>query len=208
MGRHERSDHRCGVGLAIAPPGWFMCRSGVRRSPRGPVFYAWLVTETMPTSDRQAATEALMATSRWMTAAVARTLVDMEDAVSVPQLRVLVMLSYRAPLNLTTIARGLGVNASNASRTCEKLVVSGLAVREEDPTDRRHLALALTPSGLRLVGSLMESRRVVLDEVVGHLSPVEQRRLAQGLTAFLAAAPGSGPGAGSDGSDSLIPWIR
>ncbi len=149
-----------------------------------------------------------MATSRLMTAVVARTLMDLNDAVSVPQLRVLVMLSYRAPLNLTAIAQGLGVNASNASRTCEKLVVSGLVAREEDPADRRQVALALTASGRRLVGSLMESRRVILDEIVGQLSQVEQRRLVSGLTAFMVAANGSGLSTSPDGSESVIPWIR
>ncbi len=145
-----------------------------------------------------------MATSRLMTAVVARTLVDIKDAVSVPQLRVLVMLSYRAPLNLTTIAHGLGVNASNASRTCEQLVVSGLLAREEDPVDRRHLALALTTAGLRLVGTLMQSRRLILDEAVRRMPPVEQRRLVRALTAFLTAAEDSGLSPSFGGGDSII----
>ena len=159
-------------------------------------------------TDAQAATDALMSASRLITAVVARTLAAVDPAVSVPQLRVLVMLADEAPLNLTAIATGLGVNPSNASRSCDKLVVAGLVEREEDPADRRHLALRLTAKGRRLVTSLMDDRRALLDDVVARLPPVEQRRLARSLTALVAAAGESGLTSGRDGSSSIIPWVR
>ena len=53
----------------------------------------------------------------------------MDTTVSVPQMRVLVLLWTGEPLNLSAVAEGLGVNASNASRTCDRLVAAGLVER-------------------------------------------------------------------------------
>src|SRR4051812_19147712 len=97
---------------------------------------------------RQApATEAMMAVSRTMTAIVARTLSEVADELTVPQLRVLVLLNSRGPMNLTTIAQHLDVNASNASRTCDQLVTAGRISRQPDQDDRRSAVLHLTDEG-------------------------------------------------------------
>ncbi|GAA1476107.1 hypothetical protein GCM10009623_05530 [Nocardioides aestuarii] len=165
-------------------------------------------SEQLGGAEQQAATEALMATSRLLTGVIARTLSDIEVSVTVPQLRVLVMLQLNAPLNLGAIADGLGVNPSNASRTCDRLVAAGLVTRVDDVRDRRQVSLSMTPEGESLVTSLMHRRRELLDDVVGRMAPADQRRLAQGLAALLAvlddeewARVGSRPGA-------ILPWIR
>ncbi len=160
-------------------------------------------------ADQQAATEALMATSRLMTGMLARTLADVQVSVTVTQLRVLVLLHYNAPLNLGAIADGLGVNPSNASRTIDRLVASGLVSRADDARDRRQLNLSMTVEGQRLVNSLMDRRRELLDEVVAKMAPVDQRRMAQGLSALLATLGDEdesvriGPRPGD-----ILPWLR
>lgn len=166
------------------------------------------VDDTTPNGGQALAVEAMMATSRLMTAVVARTFTAVDDSLSVPQLRVVVMLYYGAPMNLRSIAEGLGVNASNATRACDKLVVAGLVSRNENPEDRRHRTLELTKEGRGLVQSLMTHRRAILDEIIGQLSPTEQRRLSRGLTAFLAAAEESSFMPSSGGNNSIIPWMR
>lgn len=160
--------------------------------------------------DRAAATDALMATSRLVTAVVARTLAELEDIVTMPQLRVLVMLHHAEPLNLSAIAEGLGVNPSNASRTCDRLVSAGFVAREDDPKDRRHLAITLTADGRRLVDSLMDARRSVMDQIIAQMRPADQRRLTRGLSAFLDVADSSGQDDRSSEArrDSIIPWVR
>jgi DNA-binding MarR family transcriptional regulator len=80
---------------------------------------------TAAPGSQEPATEALLALSRTMTAVLARTL-GRVATVSVPQLRVLVLLDTRGPMNPKALAENLGVNASNASRTCEQLVAAGL----------------------------------------------------------------------------------
>lgn len=150
-----------------------------------------------------------MATSRVMTAVVARTLASVEEAVSIPQLRVLVMLQYEGPLNLRTIADGLGVNPSNASRACDKLVSAGLINRGDAAYDRRNVSISLTPAGREMVESLMKSRAELLAQAVAELRPADQRRLVQALTAFLGSVESSGLGARLHAQHSaILPWLR
>jgi len=160
-------------------------------------------------ADREATTDSLMATSRLMTAVVARTLADVDDAISVPQFRVLVMLSYQPSLSLGAIAEGLGVNPSNASRACDKVVEAGLVQRADDDRDRRQLRISLTRKGRRLLDSVMDNRRSLLDDLVAEMAPVDQRRLTRGLKALLAVLEGEDPSTrlGTRPED-LLHWVR
>jgi DNA-binding MarR family transcriptional regulator len=130
----------------------------------------------------------LMVASRTVTAAIVRSLSRVSATVSVPQLRVLVMLSTRGRMNLSSVAEALGVNVSNASRTCDKLVRADLVDRQTDPHDRRHVSLDLTRSGRRLVDDVMAHREEILGSVVAEMPPEERRRLMEALTQFNAAA--------------------
>ncbi len=100
------------------------------------------------------------------------------------------------------------MNASNASRTCDKLVAAGLVDRAEGSDDRRHVSLSLTRRGRRVVDSLMTEREKILDEIVGALSMTRQRHIASGLQAFLDAADAAGLDSSAGGEDSIIPWLR
>lgn len=155
----------------------------------------------------EAATDALLQLSRTMTAVVARTLGEV-DAPAVPQLRALVVVATRGPMNLTVLAAHLGVNASNASRTCDKLVSGGYLERSLPPRDRRNVVLRLTDRGERLVASLVESRRAFLGEVVALMTPEDQELLVRALGALdaaMAAAHGDEVSSAPDGR--LIPWL-
>jgi DNA-binding MarR family transcriptional regulator len=159
--------------------------------------------------DLTAAVEALMATSRVMTAVVARTLAGVEQMVSVPQLRVLVMLRYEGTLNLKAIAGGLGVNPSNASRACDKLVGAGLISRGDAEHDRRNVSISLTDEGRRLVDSLMRARAELLGGAVADMRPADRRRLVQSLSAFLGGVESSGLGDQLLAQNAAIhPWLR
>jgi DNA-binding MarR family transcriptional regulator len=159
--------------------------------------------------ERQAqATEAMMAVSRTMTAIVARTLSAVAEQITVPQLRVLVLLNTRGAMNLTTIAQHLGVNLSNASRTCDQLVASGRLRRAPDPHDGRSTMTELTADGARFVVELMTARHRLIDDVISRMAPDDQRALARGLGAFMCAveaAPADEAIGLPDGR--IIPWL-
>jgi DNA-binding MarR family transcriptional regulator len=160
-------------------------------------------------ADRQAAaTDAMMATSRTMTAIVARTLNEVAEQITVPQLRALVLLNSRGPMNLTTIAEHLGVNPSNASRTCDQLVATERVVRAPDLQDGRSTVLALTGEGARFVAELMAARRRLIDRVISRIPGEDQRALTRGLEAFMLAVEAA-PADESIGlpDGRIIPWL-
>src|SRR5689334_24049458 len=91
--------------------------------------------------------EATMLAARALVGISAQSLAEVDDAVTPPQLRVLVMIASRGPLNLGAVARGLGVHPSNATRACDRLVVAGLLDRRDDPADPPNLPVQPTARG-------------------------------------------------------------
>jgi DNA-binding MarR family transcriptional regulator len=123
---------------------------------------------------------------------VAQSVIDVEDVVTSPQLRVLVLISSRGPQNPGAVATHLGVHPSNATRICDRLVSAGLIARQDDPGDRRSVALSLTPAGASLVNTVLEHRRSAVAAVMGRI-PEELRGVAAlGMDAFAAADGGEG----------------
>jgi len=153
--------------------------------------------------------DALMRASKVIAAAIAHSLAVADSRVTLPQLRVLVLIDDRGPVNLSAVAEALGVNPSNASRTCDRLVTSGLLNRKEDPQDRRNVVLTLTRDGGRVVTSMMRQRRTILEQVVSRMSVRDQRALTEGMDAFVAAADLISQDGGllSDGEGHLLRWL-
>lgn len=69
--------------------------------------------------------EAVMLAARMLVAVSAQSVAEVEDQVTLAQLRVLVMVASGAALNLGTVAKALGVHASNAKRVVDRLVTAG-----------------------------------------------------------------------------------
>ena len=130
----------------------------------------------------------LMLASRAVAAAMVRSLESVDATVSVTQMRVLVLLWTGEPLNLSAVAEGLGVNASNASRTCDRLVSAGLVDRGELTADRRQRVLTLARRGRTFVEKLMDRREQELAEIVGRMSDADRDALMIALTPFNEAA--------------------
>ncbi len=113
---------------------------------------------------------------------------EVEDRVTLPQLRVLMLVSTRGGLNLNALAAAMEVHPSNASRSCDRLVAAGLLTRTESSIDRRHLLLELTDEGQRLIDELTDHRRVAVSNILGRLSESRRRALASSLRSFALAA--------------------
>lgn len=144
--------------------------------------------------------EAVMGAADVLLRVVAHSVAEVEDIVSTPQLRVLVLIHSRGPQNLGGVAGELGVHASNATRICDRLVVAGLLARREDPADRRYIRLELTRKGTELVNSVLEHRRQAIAGVIAKMPAGRRPALAAALEAFAAAAGGQGT---SDGRFTL-----
>lgn len=97
-------------------------------------------------------------------------------------------IGRRPGLRPGDLARALGLGVAGTSSVVDKLVRSGFARREPDPTDRRSLNLALTPAGRHAHGWVAdELDRVVTAALGTDLDPAVARRLVQRLTEGFAA---------------------
>lgn len=138
--------------------------------------------------------DSVLRASRAMVGIVAASIAEVDDSVTVPQLRVLVMVDTRGPLNLAAVAAGLAVNPSNASRICERLIKAGLLDRQESAEDRRNIVLSLTEAGRRLVNKVTRHRRTAITRVLRDMDPQDRELLKTALDKFANATGEPGPG--------------
>lgn len=132
--------------------------------------------------------DAVVRASRALVGIAAASMAGIDDVVTVPQFRVLVMIDTRGPMNLAAVAAELDVNPSNASRTCDRLIKAGLLDRRASEVDRRNIALTLTPAGRRLVDKVTRRRRAAIARVLRKMDAADRAALADALTAFGEAA--------------------
>ena len=148
-----------------------------------------------------------MRASTVITAVVIRSLSSVTPHLSVVQLRVLVIVWGLGTANVNAVAEGLGVNPSNASRACDRLVRAGLLTRQQADHDRRNVTLELSPQGQELVDSVMRHRRVELERIASRLSERQQAELRRSLTAFVTAADALDAGPGEIIDQHLLSWM-
>ncbi|WP_223693572.1 MarR family winged helix-turn-helix transcriptional regulator [Leifsonia poae] len=145
------------------------------------------------TSSRAAAVRAVdaaLSAANVMMRVAARSVFEVEDRVTTPQLRVLMMIAATGPQNLGAVATELGVHPSNATRACEKLVRAGYIVRSDHPADRRYIRLELTETGNDLVNHVLDRRRSSMAQVLQSLPETDQMRIADAFEIFARAAGG------------------
>lgn len=132
--------------------------------------------------------ESVMRASRALVGITAASISTVDDLVTVPQLRVMMMIATRGAVNLAAVAAGLQVSASNASRICDRLLKIGMVDRRDDPADRRNIALTLTPDGQALIDRVVHHRRIAIRRILREMSPTQRDALATALDAFATVA--------------------
>ncbi|MFJ8932843.1 MULTISPECIES: MarR family winged helix-turn-helix transcriptional regulator [unclassified Streptomyces] len=134
--------------------------------------------------DVDAVTRAVLTASRVLVAVSARSLAEVEDRVTLPQFRMLVVLSSRGATKLVVLAEQLGVAPSTAMRMVDRLIAAGLADRQTNPDDRRENLLRLTDEGRRTVENVTARRRGEIASIVERLAPQQRTALVDALTDF------------------------
>src|SRR3954453_2345762 len=137
--------------------------------------------------DIEAVTSAVLTASRLLVAVSARSLAAVEDSVTLPQFRMLVILDGHGPVKLASLAELLAVNPSTALRMVERLSTAGLVDRQVNPEVRREISLQLTESGRRVVADVTSRRREEIASVVTRLEPTQRLALIEALGAFAEA---------------------
>lgn len=144
--------------------------------------------------DLSAVTGAVLTGSRLLVAIAARSLTAVEDRITLPQFRMLVVLAGQGQTKLVTLAERLDVNPSTAMRMADRLSSSGFVVREVNPRNRRETLISLTTDGLRIVDEVTGRRRGEIAAIVSRLSADQREALVSAMAAFTEA--GGEPPAG------------
>ncbi|NHA67485.1 MarR family winged helix-turn-helix transcriptional regulator [Phycicoccus flavus] len=144
----------------------------------------------------------VLVASRALVGVSARSLADVEDTVTLTQFRTLVVLRSHGATRLGPLSERLGVGASSALRTVDRLLAGGLVTRDEDAADRRAVVIALTAKGRRLVDEVTERRREAIAGIVGRMPVTRRRGLVAALTAFAEAADEPVPAPAEGAADS------
>jgi DNA-binding MarR family transcriptional regulator len=132
--------------------------------------------------------DAVMLAAQALVGVTAQSVAEVEDLVTLPQLRVLVLVASRGALNLNALALAMGIHPSNATRACDRLVAAGLLRRGESSVDRRNLVLSLTDDGRQLVDAMVQSRRRAVAGVLERVPPTRRRALVAAMRTFGVAA--------------------
>lgn len=134
--------------------------------------------------DVDAVTQAVLTASRLLVAVSAHSLAEVEERVTLPQFRMLVVLSSRGATKLVTLAELLGVRPSTAMRMIDRLIAAGLADRQTNPDNRRETLLRLTAEGRRTVENVTARRRREIASIVQRLAPYQRTALIEALADF------------------------
>lgn len=132
--------------------------------------------------------QALVLASRAFVGLAARSLAAVDDDVTLPQFRALVVLVVRGPRRSTDIADDLQVNPSTATRMLDRLTRKGLVRRTRSAGDRRTVQVRATPAGHQIVRQVMNRRQADLQRIVDATSILRRPEVVTALTAFAEAA--------------------
>lgn len=140
------------------------------------------------TSNPRNDAQAVLYASRALVAVAAKSLAQVEDIVSLPQWRLMVVISREGQMSLHELATALGVHPSTGTRMCDQLVAKGLLTRHDHPADRRFLILRLTRDGQDLVGRVSADREREIETILDRLPAPSRKRLVAAFAEFAEAA--------------------
>jgi DNA-binding MarR family transcriptional regulator len=127
-------------------------------------------------------------TECWRDVSHAINLLTMPDWLSLDltmaQLKALLALAGGEPMTVGALGQVLGVQLPAASHAADSLVRLELALRYEDPADRRRTFVQLTPRAQALVEQLREGRRGLFHRWLAELADDDLAALLRGLQAI------------------------
>jgi len=106
---------------------------------------------------------------------------------TMPQLKVVLLIFMNGPMRMSDIARGLGMSLATATGVVERLVERDTVLRESQPQDRRVVLCSLTEKGQQLTDVLWQSARQRARELLMAMTPSRLRSLDEVLKALLEA---------------------
>lgn len=151
-------------------------------------------------AELDAVTDAVLLSSRALVAVASRSIASVDESVTLPQFRALVVLDRaEAGLNVGELARELRIQPSTATRLCDRLVRHRLARRRVNPANRREVTMLLTAAGRDVVAKVTRQRRREIASIMAKVPASQRVAIIDALTAFREAA-------GEDDVVPSVPW--
>ena len=141
-----------------------------------------------PRSTHHDAETTVLTASRALLGMVARSLSSALEIVTLPQFRVLVLLSSNGAMRTGALAERMNTHPSTFTRSMDKIVAAGWVTRTLNPESRREIIVELTPEGQQLVDSVTRDRREEIRRVLEQLSEEQTEALVAALSLFNTAA--------------------
>jgi DNA-binding MarR family transcriptional regulator len=145
-------------------------------------------TERPDGEQTEAMLTVLQAATRVLAGVALRSLGVLGGAVSLPQFRLLNVLSDIGCARSAIVARGLGLDASTVTRLADRMVAAGHVRRGTEAGNRSVVTLELTASGRDLVTQVTARRRQELTRILEQLAPGERDALTTTLRRLVEAA--------------------
>ncbi len=129
----------------------------------------------------------MVTASRLLIAVSASSIAAVDETITIPQFRMLVVLRTRGAMKQSVLADHLSVNPSTINRMVERLIAAGLVDRQVNPESRREVVLDLTETGRRTVIRVTQQRRREIARIVARMPVHRRTQLVEALEAFTEA---------------------
>ncbi len=104
--------------------------------------------------------------------------------VTMPQAKVLYLVSLHPGMSMSAIAAEIGVGPPAISGLVDRLVTLGYLERREDPDDRRQQLVSITDAGADTLEHMRELNTEALRRLIAGLEPEELAALLTSLSAL------------------------
>lgn len=101
---------------------------------------------------------------------------------TMPQVRMLLLLHREGPSRMTALASRSGIAMSTATGAIDHLVEKGLVVRESDPQDRRLVICRLSSEGQDLANELWKLGRLQVERLLEPLTLEQLQAVREAIT--------------------------
>jgi DNA-binding MarR family transcriptional regulator len=108
--------------------------------------------------------------------------------VTMPQLKILLVLYIVGPTRMSAIASELDVTLPTATSLVDRLVDKGYVSRETQPGDRRVVICRLSETGQKVIGQIWESSRISSHEILDEMDVTRLTMFVEILDDMLKSA--------------------
>jgi DNA-binding MarR family transcriptional regulator len=118
--------------------------------------------------------------------------------VTMPQMKIMLILYFNGPLRMSDIASRLGVTLPTASILVDKLIKKKYLLRESRVDDRRVVLCGLSTKGARSLGKIWDSAKTKSKQLLEIMDTSKLQMFLEVLESMLESAE-------TDGKQNIVP---